>query len=202
MNRQISRIDLRLPERWCGWRPGEGPRAARQAASDLAVGPVAENRLRSALEAIDRAVVALNSRHVRVGAWVPDGSGDVVAGLACELLAEAPDGPDAAEAYLGRVQRKIYRSRRTATRVTYHTASLREVAAGRAVVTLRSHGVIRHDVIWTVFPPGSVEAIELRFDTRSTPRYQEVVDEADRIGEQLGVALTGDPAGSAPHLPA
>ncbi|GEL47661.1 hypothetical protein CHO01_27770 [Cellulomonas hominis] len=200
MNRQIARIDLRLPDRWCGWRPGEGLRAARQAAADLASGPVAENRLRSALEAIDRAVLAQNSRHVRVGAWVPDGSGDVAAGLACELLAEAPDGPDAAEAYLGRVQRKIYRSRRTATRVTYHTAGLREVAAGRAVVTLRSHGVVRHEVIWTVFPPGSVEAVELRFDTRSTPRYQDVMDEAELIGERLGVALTGGPVAPSPHL--
>jgi hypothetical protein len=144
--------------------------------------------------------MAQNSRHVRVGAWVPDGSGDVAAGLACELLAEAPDGPDAAEAYLGRVQRKIYRSRRTATRVTYHTAGLREVAAGRAVVTLRSHGVVRHEVIWTVFPPGSVEAVELRFDTRSTPRYQDVMDEAELIGERLGVALTGGPVAPSAHL--
>ena len=28
MNSPIARIDLRLPGRWYGWRPGEGPRAA------------------------------------------------------------------------------------------------------------------------------------------------------------------------------
>lgn len=193
MNTPISRLDLHLPERWCGWRPGEGERAARQAAAELATGPVAGNRLRAAVEAIDRAVLALNARHVRVGAWVPDGSGDVVAGLACELLAEAPDRPDAAEVYLARVQRKVSRSRRTATRVTYHTASLHEVPAGRAVVALRSHGPARHEVAWTVFPPGSAEVVELRFDTRSTSRFPEVVDEAAGIAQGLGVTLYGPP---------
>lgn len=201
MNRQISRVDLRLPDRWCGWRPGDGPRVARQAAADLTGGPVAEARLRSALEAVDRAVVGHNTRHVRVGAWVPGTTGDVVAGLACELLAEAPDGPDAADAYLGRVQRKIYRSRTSSTRVSYHAASLREVPAGRAVVTLRSHGVSRHEVIWTVFPPGAIEAVELRFDTRSNAQYQDLIGQAEAIAHELRVALTTSPAPTAPSGP-
>jgi hypothetical protein len=45
-----------------------------------------------------------------------------------------------------------------------------------------------------------VEAVELRFDTRSTPRYQDVMDEAELIGERLGVALTGGPVAPSPHL--
>lgn len=193
MNRQISRIDLGLPDRWCAWRPGDARRIARRAAAELAGTPIAETRLRSALEAVDRAVVEHNTRHVRAGAWIPEPSGDVVAGLACELLAEAPDGPDAAEAYLGRVNRKIYRSRRSSTRMSYHAATLREVPAGRAVVTLRSHGVLRHEVIWTVFPPGAVEAVEMRFDTRHSDRYQDLITQAEAIAQGLQVALTDPP---------
>ncbi len=197
MNRQISRIDLRLPERWCGWRPGDGPRIARRAASELAGTPVAVTRLRAALEAVDRAVVAHNTRHVRAGAWVPEPTGDVVAGLACELLAEAPDGPDAAAAYLGRVQRKIYRSRRVPTRTAYHAVDLREVPAGQAVVTTRTHGSARHEVTWTVFPPGAVEAVELRFDTRVVDRIPSLVEQAEAIARELRVTLT-EPAAAGP----
>lgn len=190
MKHQISRIDLRLPARWCGWRPGDAPRVAQRFAAELTSGPVAAARLRSALEAVDRAVVQHHSRHVRAGAWVPEPSGDVVAGLACELLAEVPDGPGAAPEYLHRVQRKIYRSRRTTTRVAYHVTSLREVPAGEAVVTLRSHGVLRHEVIWTVFPPRAAEAVELRFDTRSGKRYQDLIGHAETIAQGLQVGLT------------
>lgn len=191
MKHEISRIDLRLPPRWCGWRPGDAPRVARRFADDLAGGPVAVARLRSALEAVDRAVVGLNARHVRAGAWVPEPTGDVVAGLACEILVEVPVGADAAAAYLHRVQRKIARSRHTATRITYHAASLRELPAGQAVVALRSHGVLRHEVIWTVFPAGASEAVELRFDTRSSERYQDLVTHAETIAHRLRVGLTG-----------
>lgn len=198
MKHEISRIDLRLPERWCGWRPGDAPRVAQRFAADLTTGPVAAARLRSALEAVDRAVVGLHARHVRAAAWVPEPTGDVVAGLACEILAEVPAGPDAAAAYLHRVQRKIARSRRVTTRVTYHTASLRELPAGDAVVTLRSHGVLRHEVIWTVFPPEAGEAVELRFDTRSTERYQDLLAHAETIAHRLGVGLTA-PRASAPR---
>jgi hypothetical protein len=207
MKHEISRIDLRLPDRWCGWRPGDAPRIAQRFAAELTAGPVAAARLRSALEAVDRAVVGLHARHVRAGAWVPEPTGDVVAGLACEILAEVPAGPDAAAAYLHRVQRKIYRSRRTTTRVSYHTASLRELPAGDAVVTLRSHGVLRHEVIWTVFPPGAGEAVELRFDTRSTERYQDVITHAEQIAQRLRVGLTAprrtapSPAAPAPAVP-
>jgi hypothetical protein len=190
MKHEISRIDLRLPDRWCGWRPGDAPRIAQRFAAELTTGPVAAAHLRAALEAVDRAVVGLHARHVRAGAWVPEPTGDVVAGLACEILAEVPAGPDAAVAYLHRVRRKIARSRRTATRVAYHTASVREVPAGDAVVTLRSHGVLRHEVIWTVFPPGAGEAVELRFDTRSSERYQDVITHAEAIAQRLGVGLT------------
>ncbi|HYQ74192.1 hypothetical protein [Cellulomonas sp.] len=207
MKHEISRIDLRLPDRWCGWRPGDAPRIAQRFAAEFTAGPVAAARLRSALEAVDRAVVGLHARHVRAGAWVPEPTGDVVAGLACEILAEVPAGPDAAAAYLHRVQRKIYRSRRTATRVSYHTASLRELPAGDAVVTLRSHGVLRHEVIWTVFPPGAGEAVELRFDTRSSERYQDVITHAETIAQRLRVGLTAPrrtaprPAAPAPAVP-
>lgn len=201
MNRQISRIDLRLPDRWCGWRPGDGPRVAGRVASELAGTPVAVTRLRTALEAVDRAVVAHHSRHVRAGAWVPEPTGDVVAGLACELLAEAPDGPDAASAYLGRVQRKIYRSRRAPTRTAYHAVRLRTVPAGQAVVTLRSHGTARHEVIWTVFPPGAVEAVELRFDTRVIDRFPVLVEQAEAIAHGLRVTLTEPTTRGATVLP-
>ncbi|GIG38085.1 hypothetical protein [Cellulomonas pakistanensis] len=189
MKHQISRIDLRLPPRWCGWRPGDAPRVAQRFATDLTSGPVAAARLRSAIEAVDRAVVGHHSRHVRAGAWVPEPSGDVVAGLACELLAEVPDGPGAAASYLHRVRRKIYRSRTQTTRYAYHATSLREVPAGDAVVTLRSHGVLRHEVIWTVLPPGSAEAVELRFDTRSSERYQDLITHAETIAHGLQVVL-------------
>ncbi|WP_158370742.1 hypothetical protein [Cellulosimicrobium cellulans] len=200
MKHEISRIDLRLPERWRGWRPGDAPRVAQRFAAELTSGPVAAARLRSALEAVDRAVVGLNARHVRAGAWVPEPTGDVVAGLACEILAEVPAGPAAATAHLHRVRRKIARSRRTATRITYHAASLREVPAGDAVVTLRSHGVLRHEVIWTVFPPGAAEAVELRFDTRSSERYQDVVAHAETIALRLRVGLTARRATSSRPL--
>jgi hypothetical protein len=200
MNRHISRIDLRLPDRWCGWRPGDGPRVARRAAAELAGTPVAATRLRAALEAVDRAVVGHHSRHVRAGAWVPEPTGDVVAGLACELLAEAPDGPDAAVSYLGRVQRKIYRARRLPARTVYHSADLREVPAGHAVVTLRSHGSTRHEVAWTVFPPGAIEAVELRFDTRSLQRYPGLVEQAEAIARDLRVTLTA-PASAGATVP-
>lgn len=189
MKHEIARIDLRLPARWCGWRPGDAPRLAQRLAAELTSGPVAAARLRSALEAVDRAVVAHHSRHVRAGAWVPEPTGDVVAGLACELLAEVPDDPDPSQTYLRRVQRKIARSRRVPTRIGYHAASLREVPAGDAVVTLRSHGVQRHEVIWTIFPPGAGEAVELRLDTRSSERYQELVAHADVIARGLRVGL-------------
>lgn len=201
MNRQISRIELRLPDRWCGWRPGDGPRIARRAAVELAGTPVAVTRLRAALEAVDRAVVEHNTRHVRAGAWVPEPTGDVIAGLACELLAEVPEGPDAARAYLGRVQRKIYRSRRVPTRTSYLSALVREVPAGQAVVTLRSHGSTRHEVAWTVFPPGAVEAVELRFDTRSTAHFPELVDQAEEIAHRMRVTLAQPVVTGATVLP-
>lgn len=189
MRHQIARIDLRLPERWCSWRPGEGSRVVARAAADLAGGPVAEARLRAALEAVDRAVVEQRAFHVRAGAWVPDPSGDVVAGLACELLAEAPDDEEPATVFLRRVRRKISRSRRSATRVAYHAVTAREVPAGDAVVTLRSHGVQRHEIAWTVFPPGAGGAVELRFDTRSLSRYQELIAGAERIVHDLGITV-------------
>lgn len=189
MNRQISRIDLRLPERWCGWRPGDGPRAARRAAAELAGTPVAATRLRAALEAVDRAVVEHNSRHVRAGAWVPGPTGDVVAGLACELLTEIPDAPDIARAYLGRVQRKANRARLAPSRTSYVSVDVREVPAGPAVVTVRRHGSHRHEVAWTVFPPGAVEAVELRFDTRSAQHLPALVEQAEKISRGLRVLL-------------
>lgn len=189
MNHQISRIDLRLPDRWCGWRPGDAPRVARRLASALTRSPVAAARLRASLTAVDRAVVELNTRHVRAAAWVPDPSGVVVGGLACELLAEVPTGAGAAKNYLDRVKRKIYRSRRIATRTSYHAASLRDVPAGEAVVTLRSHGVTRHEVIWTVFAPGAAHAVELRFDTRDPDRYQDLIAHAETIASELTITV-------------
>lgn len=190
MTHHISRIDLRLPERWCGWRPGEAPRVARRIAADLTSGPVAAARLHAAIRAVDRLVVECRTRHVRAGAWVPERSGDVVAGLACELLADVADGRDPALAHLRRVRNAAARCRRTPTRLSYHAVSRRTLPAGDAVVTLRSHGVLRHEVIWTVFPPGTSEAVELRFDTRTAERYQEVVAHAEAIAESLVVGLT------------
>jgi hypothetical protein len=189
MSNQIARIDLRLPGRWCGWRPGDAPRVAQRLAAELTESPVAEARLRAALTAVDRAVVDLHTRHVRAAAWVPEPSGDVIGGLACELLAGASGAPGAAQAHLGRVHRKIYRTRRTTSRTSYHAASLREVPAGEAVVTLRSHGVTRHEVIWTVFAPGAAEAVELRFDTRDPDRYQELISHAETIAQALRVTV-------------
>ncbi|VTR75678.1 hypothetical protein [Cellulomonas hominis] len=188
--RQISRIDLRLPRRWCGWRPGDGLRAAHRAADALTAGPVAAARLRSALEAVDRVVAGHGGRPVRAGAWVPDPSGDVVAGLACELLADVPAGPDAAGTYLDLVRRRVRRSHRTPTRVGYHAVTRRDLPAGPAVVALRSHGAHRHEVVWTVFPPGAAEAVELRFDTLDQDRYPHLVDAADGIAQELRVTLT------------
>lgn len=189
MNHQIARIDLPLPERWCGWRPGDAPRVAARLAERLTGTPVAAARLRAALSAVDRAVVDLHTRHVRAAAWVPEPTGDVVGGLACELLAGASGGPGAGKAHLFRVQRKIYRTRSTATRTSYHAASLRDVPAGEAVVTLRSHGVTRHEVIWTVFAPGAAEAVELRFDTRDPERYQDLITHAETIATGMRVVL-------------
>lgn len=189
MNLPISSIDLRLPERWCGWRPGDVARITRHAAAGLTRTPVAHARLRSALAAVDRAVVDLNARHLRAGVWVPEPSGDVVAGLACELLVEAQAVDDPPATHLRRIRRKIYRSRLGATRLSYHGVDVHEVPAGNAVVTQRSHGVQRHDVIWTVFPPGSTQAVELRFDTRSKARYPELLAHAEQIARDLRVTL-------------
>ncbi|WP_454050686.1 hypothetical protein [Cellulomonas sp. Marseille-Q8402] len=189
MSQQISRVDLRLPDRWCAWRPGDAPRVAQRLAAGLTTGPVAAARLRAALTAVDRAVVELNARHVRAAAWVPEPSGDVVGGLACELLAEAPTGDGAANSYLLRVKRKIYRSARVPTRTTFHASTLREVPAGEAVVTLRSHGVTRHEVIWTVFAPDAAEAVELRFDTRDRERYQDLIAHAETIATALQITV-------------
>lgn len=189
MNQQIARIDLRLPERWCGWRPGDAPRVAPRLAAELTGTPGAAARLRAALTAVDRAVVEQHTHHVRAAAWVPDPTGEVVAGLACELLAGASGTPGAGKSHLFRVQRKIYRTRSTATRLSYHAASLRDVPAGEAVVTLRSHGVTRHEVIWTVFAPGAAQAVELRFDTRDPERYQELITHAEAIASGLRVAV-------------
>ncbi|MFF1530760.1 hypothetical protein [Cellulomonas sp. NPDC058312] len=189
MNTHISSIDLQLPERWCGWRPGDVARIARRAAAGLTRSPVADARLRSALVAVDRAVVEQNARHVRAGVWVPDPSGDVVGGLACELLVEAQAVDDPPSTHLRRIRRKIYRTRRAATRLSYHGVDVREVPAGSAVVTQRSLGVQRHEVIWTVFPPGSTQAVELRFDTRSRERYPELLVHAEQIALDLRVTL-------------
>lgn len=189
MTQQIARIDLRLPERWCSWRPGSDRHVVERAATLLARGPVAQARLRAALVAVDRAVVEQRTHPVRAGAWVPDPSGDVVAGLACELLAEVPDEGDPVEGHLRAVHREIARSRRSTTRVTYHAATARVLPAGGAVVTLRSHGVQRHEVTWTVFPPGAAGAVELRFDTRSADRYAEVAARAEAIAHDLAVVL-------------
>jgi hypothetical protein len=198
MNRRpITRIDLRLPARWCGWRPGDGARAAHRAAAELAGGPVAAARLRSALEAVDRVVAGHGGRHVRAGAWVPDPSGDVVAGLACELLTDVPGGADAAAAYLDVVQRRVRRSHRGPSRIGYHAVARQEVPAGPAVVTLRSHGTHRHEVVWTVFPPGAVEAVELRLDILDHDRYPHLVEAAHGIAQDLRVTLTAPRGGGA-----
>jgi hypothetical protein len=164
-------------------------RNARRAAAGLTRSPVADARLRSALVAVDRAVVEQNARHVRAGVWVPDPSGDVVGGLACELLVEAQAVDDPPSTHLRRIRRKIYRTRRAATRLSYHGVDVREVPAGSAVVTQRSLGVQRHEVIWTVFPPGSTQAVELRFDTRSRERYPELLVHAEQIALDLRVTL-------------
>ncbi|MEN1973737.1 hypothetical protein [Cellulomonas olei] len=197
MDRQIASIDLQLPERWRVWRPGDGPRAARRAADELASGPVAGARLRAAVEAVDRAVLDLHTRHVRAGVWVPEPTGDVAASLACELLAESPEGPDAADTYLGRVRRKVYRSRRTTTRIAHHAASRSQVPAGAAVVALRSEGAARHEVVWTVFPPGARQAVQLRFDTRGSQRYPELLRHAESIATGMRVRFTAPARASA-----
>lgn len=188
MTQQIVGWTLGVSPTWGGWRPGHGAEDAEGVAQRLADGPAAQDRVRAAVMAFDAGARDVAASVLQLAVWVPDRStGEVYGTMALELRVGVTTPAD----YLASV-RKPARDRRV--KVFHHDSAPAEVEAGPAVVVTRAQAdrgsrVVLNEIEWTVFPPGSSEALQLAFGTPVAEFAQALADESAAAVNRLSVTL-------------
>ncbi|MGN8244381.1 hypothetical protein ACTHAM_001284 [Cellulomonas soli] len=188
MNDQIIGWSLGVTETWGGWAPGGGAAAADAVAEKLADNPIARDRVRATVLAIDSGAAGLPGIGLQFGVWVPDrASGEVHANMAMELVV----GATTAEDYLKMV-RKPPRDRQY--KVFHYDTAPAEVVVGPAVIVTRARAdrktkLVTNEIEWTIFPPGSSEVIQMLFLTPVAAFAQAMADESVDMANRLSVTL-------------
>jgi hypothetical protein len=181
VHRHITRVDVTLPEDWLPWAPRGGTDAIDQLLT--AIGATGSDRARGARELhdVERSLVP-GVRYAAVGAWAPGRSGTgrvVLATVVVEHLAGTRPTIDPVGDHLHRTRRAItYGTSRG--RIRYHGTAIAVLGGLPAVRTRRSLpaglpagpagvptaatllGPAREEVLYSVFPDDSLDAVELR----------------------------------------
>jgi hypothetical protein len=192
----LGAYELSAPDTWASIPVVEGdPGWAQDAAALLCDGEAARAALAAQLERTHLELIA--DPHLLLGVWVPDRSIPDVAGLMTVDWVVPDEGRP--------LDRSYYRGLIDPDRRSGHTVFGRhvdevEVPAGpallvREVIARRdAHGfpwrkTLQENVIYTVFPPGCSDALELTFVAFALDRGEDLAADAAAVLDTLGVTL-------------
>lgn len=196
----LGSYELRAPDTWASIPVIEGdPGWAQAAATLLCDGESAKAALAARLEGTHPELIA--DPHLLLGVWVPDRSVPDIAGLMTVDWVLPDEGRP--------LDRDYYRSLVDPDRRSGHTVFDRyvdevDVPAGptlrvREVIARRgSHWFpwrkeLQENVIYTVFPPGCSDALELTFVAFALERGEELAADAVAVLDTLRVTLEEAP---------
>lgn len=192
----LGSYELSAPSTWASIPVIEDdPAWAPEAAALLCDSEAAQAVLATRLERTRSKLIA--DPHLLLGVWVPDRSVPDVAGFMTVDWVLPDEGR--------LLDRSYYRSLLEPDRRSGHTAFSRhvdevEIPAGPALlvreVIARRHSdwlpwrkTLQENVIYTVFPPGCSDALELTFVTFALERGEELAAEATTVLDSLRVTL-------------
>ena len=191
MIRQIEDWHVGIPAGWGSWFPHEAAQTADQVAAALGVNPAAQARVRESVMTLDATVGT--GMILSAAVWVPDAStGEPCGFLQVELLGVETTREASAEEYLHAVSS---RRQRRGVKVFDHSTSLTDTDAGPAVIEVlvtaerRSRQVIS-GIVWTVFPPGSNQAVRLEFTTPIPAMFEALSTQSVVIARSTVLTLT------------
>ncbi len=187
---------LSAPDGWGSWPPGAGAEHADRVAAELASSPEAAEVVRAAVLSMDRTLPRDERPLLTAAVWVPDpASGEMAAFLVVEVVTVGtPDAPATVDDYVRAASR---RRRPRGVKVFSSDVSRTTVPAGPAVVEVlvsaeRRSPTVTCEHTWSVFPPGTIHAIQLHFATRHPAIQGELVEQAAAIASSLSVVV-GEP---------
>ncbi|MGY4644813.1 hypothetical protein [Cellulomonas sp. URHB0016] len=188
MTKVLADYTLGAPEDWGGWTPGNGLAEADEVAELLADGDAARARVREAVLTFDKGL-GDDRAVLNAAVWVPDrATGELGAFLRVDLLEL---GGQTADEWL-RTQRRPRRER--GVKVFHWSTDLREMPAGQASVVVRTWAhertkVVVADVVWTLFPDGSSQGLQLEFTAASPELADTVGHQSVTVVETVNVVL-------------
>lgn len=210
MLRHITGLDVTLPAQWVAWRPQDGSAEADRVLTELGATGVDEARGRRELTETAGSLVP-GVGYAAVAAWAPStarGRRTVLATVVVEQLAGTETTTDPAGQHLRRTRRAMsYGVGRG--RITFHEAALVLVGGSPAVRTRRTVpagrpagqtgvrtadallGPAREEVLLTLFPPGSQDAVELRLGSSTAAGLDLAEDQVPLLAAGLAVRLSG-----------
>lgn len=193
MNAVLKDWAMSAPEGWGTWPPGAGAEHADRVASELSSSPEAAEVVRAAVLWMDRTLPRDERPLLTAGIWVPDpANGEMAAFLVAEVVMRGtPEQPATVEDYVKAVSR---RRRPRGVKVFSSEVSRTTVPAGPAVVELlvsaeRRSSKVTCEHTWSVFPPGTIYAIQLHFSTLHPALQGALVEQAAAIASSLSVEL-------------
>jgi hypothetical protein len=192
---KVDTFDIGVSEQWASWTPGEGASRADDVAARLGTTPEARDRVREAVHVFDQRMPLTEALCLLGALWVPDrSSGEAWALLLVDLLvSEDPSDPVTAADYLAMAAPT---PKRRGLKVLDYSSAAATVAAGPAVIQVEVSGNRwRRDftstIVWTVFPPGSHEALRLSFTSPEPAVSSAFSDEAAAVAHALSITLVG-----------
>ncbi|MGV8967388.1 MAG: hypothetical protein ACOH2F_14045 [Cellulomonas sp.] len=190
---KVDTFDLGTSDRWASWTPGDGVAGAEGAAALLGSTPPAQARVREAIEVFDRRMPLDRAMCLMGALWVPDASsGEPWAFLLVDLLVSTdPGDPVTAEDYLFMTSKA---PKQRGLKVFDYSAAAATVAAGPAVIQVEVSATkkerdVTSTVVWTVFPPGSHEAVRLSFSSPAPAVSEAFSEETSAVAHGLSVTL-------------
>lgn len=191
----VGDFDLSLPRRWL-WLPQESaPEWAQEGAARLSGDPKRRDKLAQELEKVAPELTA--GAHLMAGVWVPGATSPKVAGMVTVDRIVPPEGQ--------RVDREHYRAliepdHRKKVTVFGRYIDEVEVPAGPVLLVTEVVGqprsrwrpwdkMIGQNSIFTVFPPGCSEALQLAFSTSVVELQDALQADAGATLETLTVTL-------------
>jgi len=184
---------------WPAWDVGAGIEAvADELAAAHADGPAAVAVVRRSVLALNADALSKGPVSVQMAIWVPDRStGEGVAVLDTLTWGFKPGEVVSAEAFVAR--RNVKKDMGRGSKVFDYDVGITDVPAGEAVVeayTLRRRHetTIQGYILFTIFPPGAVDAFCLQFNTVHLGLMEELGSLARIIAESVVITLWDAPA--------
>lgn len=136
----------------------------------------------------------IRESHLRVGVWVPDARDPAVRGV---MLLDLLVGDTAGPSLTPEIYQEMGEADMSGVEVQWKELEETTIAAGRCLVQREvskpRRMPLQYRILWTVFPPGSVDAAQFTFTTPHLLLVDALTQDAAVIAGTLAVTLTEVP---------